>query len=197
MELEFKIAQKSDAPRLLEIYAPYVEKTAITFECNVPDKAEFENRIENVLKKYPYIIAETNGEAVGYAYAGAFNEREAYDRSVEVTVYVKEKFRNEGIGKRLYEVLERILSMQNILNLNACIAYNEKEDEYLTKNSAQFHEHLGYKLVGEFHQCGYKFGRWYNMIWMEKHIGAHSLPPKPVRKFDEVRERLAEECGIA
>ncbi|MBQ5675892.1 MAG: GNAT family N-acetyltransferase, partial [Lachnospiraceae bacterium] len=78
-----------------------------------------------------------------------------------------------GYGRKLYEALERALVDQGILNLYACIAYPIVEDEYLTKNSAQFHAHLGYKTVGEFYKCGYKFGRWYNMIWMEKLIGKH------------------------
>ena len=60
-----------------------------------------------------------------------------------------------------------------VLNLYACIGYPQAEDEYLTKNSAQFHEHLGFTLAGTFHNCGYKFGRWYDMIWMEKVIGEH------------------------
>lgn len=74
----------------------------------------------------------------------------------------------------LYEELEQELAKMGILNLYACIGYPEAEDEYLTKNSAQFHEHMGYTKVGEFHKCGYKFQRWYDMIWMEKMIGTHS-----------------------
>ena len=71
--------------------------------------------------------------------------------------------------------MEQRLKEMGILNLYACIAYPEVEDEYLDKNSVLFHEHLGYVKVGEFHKCGYKFGRWYNMIWMEKIIGEHVI----------------------
>ena len=74
-----------------------------------------------------------------------------------------------------------------IVNLYACIGYTDKEDEYLTKNSAQFHEHLGFVTVGRFHQCGYKFGRWYDMIWMEKIIGEHCTQQKTVQ-FHERQE---------
>ena len=66
------------------------------------------------------------------------------------------------------------LYRQGILNVNACIAYPQTEDEYLTRDSVKFHEKLGYRMVGTFHQCGYKFGRWYDMVWMEKFIGEHS-----------------------
>lgn len=195
-ESRIRIATKQDAERLVEIYAPYVEKTAVTFEYRVPTIQEFEERMGHVLEKYPYLVAEQAGEVVGYAYAGTFNERAAYNWAVETTVYVQENFRKMGIGRKLYEALEKLLSMQNILNLNACIAYPETEDDYLTKNSVQFHEHLGYRFVGEFCKCGYKFGRWYNMVWMEKHIGAHADYPPKVKRFDEIRELAAKKYGF-
>lgn len=82
--------------------------------------------------------------------------------------------------------MEEQLSRQHILNLNACIAYPETEDEHLNKDSVRFHTHLGYRMVGEFCQCGYKFDRWYNMVWMEKHIGAHPSNPAKVIWFSEL-----------
>ena len=88
-----------------------------------------------------------------------------------------------GIGRALYEALEKVSRAQNILNLNACIGYPEADDEYLTGNSVQFHGHMGYRMVGEFHKCGYKFGRWYNMVWMEKLLGEHGENPKEVIPF--------------
>lgn len=184
--LSVECAVPNDAEALRDIYAPYVTDTAITFEYDVPTVSEFRRRIENTLKKYPYIIARLDGDIVGYAYAGAFKGRAAYDRAVETSIYIKTGLGKSGIGKALYTELERLLKLQNILNLNACIAYPETEDEYLTKNSADFHRHMGYSMVGEFHKCGYKFGRWYNMVWMEKHIGAHSSAPKPVIPFSEL-----------
>ena len=74
------------------------------------------------------------------------------------------------------------------MNLYACIAYPDTEDEYLTRNSEEFHAHLGYSLIGEFHKCGYKFGKWYNMVWMEKTIGTHESKPKDVIWFEELRK---------
>lgn len=193
---KIRIATKEDARELLEIYAPYVEKTAITFEYDVPTVQEFEERIERVLEKYPYLVAEREGKIVGYAYASSFHSRAAYGWAVETTVYVHKEQKKNGIGKELYEALEKCLAMQNILNLNACIAYTEKKNPYLTKNSVQFHEHLGYRFVGEFYKCGYKFGRWYNMVWMEKHIGEHPDVPLSVKRFDEIRKTFAEKYAI-
>ena len=70
-----------------------------------------------------------------------------------------------------------------ILNLYACIGYPKVEDEYLNKNSAQFHEHLGFHLCGTFENCGYKLNRWYDMIWMEKIIGEHKADQPPVKPY--------------
>ena len=129
---------------------------------------EFQKRIENTLKRYPYLLAESAGEILGYAYTGPFVGRAAYDWAAETTIYLKTDKKKKGIGRALYEALEKVSRAQNILNLNACIGYPEAEDEYLTGNSVQFHEHMGYRMVGEFHKCGYKFGRWYNMVWRER-----------------------------
>ena len=94
-----------------------------------------------------------------------------------------------GYGRKLYHVLEAISTAQNILNLNVCIGYQEVEDEYLTANSAQFHAHLGYHMVGEFHKCGYKFGRWYNMVWMEKWIGGACCRSGAIHSFSRFRTK--------
>ena len=64
------------------------------------------------------------------------------------------------------------------------------DDDYLTRNSIDFHAHMGYRMVGEFRRCGYKFGRWYNMAWMEKHIGDHPQDPEPVIAFPQLRDSL-------
>lgn len=191
-------ATPADAEALLGIYAPYVEHTVITFEYLVPTVEEFRERIRHTLEKYPYILAEQRetGEILGYAYTGPFKERAAYDWGVETTVYVKQDCKRGGIGKKLYTALEKVSAAQHILNMNACIGYPEEEDEYLTQDSAHFHEHLGYRLVGEFHSCGFKFGRWYDMIWMEKLIGTHTAEPDPVIPFPKLDEMTLHGCGI-
>lgn len=185
-EIKIRFAKTEDAAALVEIYKPYVLETAISFEYDVPSVAEFAGRIQNIQKKYPYLVAEIDGEIVGYAYAHSFIERAAYDWSVEMTIYVAEEKKKHGIGKKLYDMLESILIEMNIYNLNACIGYTEVEDEYLTNNSMEFHEHLGYRLVGKFEKSGYKFGKWYDMIWMEKLIGERLDCPPRVKNMDEI-----------
>ena len=92
---------------------------------------------------------------------------------------VDQSLKHRGIGRMLHDALETALREQGILNMNACIAYPPKEDEHLDKNSVEFHTHMGYRLVGEFHKCGYKFNHWYNMVWMEKLIGEHLTVQEP------------------
>ncbi|MFR5070971.1 MAG: N-acetyltransferase family protein [Bianqueaceae bacterium] len=125
-KISIRIATIQDAEALLAIYAPYVENTAITFEYTVPSVEEFARRIHRVMTRYPYLIAEAEGEILGYAYASAFHSRAAYDWAVEVW-YVNRHKRRMGIGGTLYKALEMSLSAQNILNLNACIAYPRKK----------------------------------------------------------------------
>ena len=184
--IKIRMATPDDAEKILAVYAPYILETGITFEYEVPTVEAFRGRIENVLKKYPYLVAERNGEIIGYSYANPLGERAAFSRAAETVLYVKKDARGEKIGSRLYGTLEEILKKQNVTNICACIAYREHEDETLTHASPKFHEACGYKKIGHFTKCGYKFGRWYDLIWMEKFIGEHGEnPPEfvPVSKI--------------
>lgn len=189
-KIMIRTATTNDAEAILAIYAPYVEMTAITFEYEIPGIEEFRERIRNVLKKYPYLVAEAEGEIVGYAYAGPFKGRAAYDWAVETTIYVDRSRKRMGIGRKLYDKLEEALRKQGILNMEACIGYPETEDEYLTKDSVRFHEKLGYRMVGEFYKCGYKFSRWYNMVWMEKMIGEHQEKQPQIHTYSEIEDSV-------
>ena len=182
MNITIRKADMKDATALLEIYKPYVQNTAITFEYDVPSVQEFEERIARITKKYPYLVAETDEGIVGYAYASTFKDRAAYDWCVETSIYLRAEARGKGTGKKLYEALEAELKKMHVLNANACITYADFEDEYHTNASMYFHEKLGYQFVGRFHQCGYKFGKWYDMIWMEKMLGEHMENPEKVLK---------------
>lgn len=173
MDIIIRDAKVTDAKAIQTIYTPYVETTAITFEYNVPSEEEFCRRIETVQQKYPWIVAMVNGKVVGYAYASAFKPRDAYQWAIETSIYVDNNNKRSGIGRQLHEALEQRLKMQGILNMNACISFIDPEDEYLTQDSVRFHERLGYQKVAHFHQCGKKFNRWYDIIWMEKMIGEH------------------------
>ncbi|NLV53566.1 MAG: N-acetyltransferase [Bacteroidales bacterium] len=182
MKISIRPATEADAEQLLSIYAPYIKDTAITFEYDVPSVEEFRLRIAETVKKYPYLLAENaEGHILGYAYANTFKSRAAYDWSVETSIYVKMGEAGKGVGRLLHDSLETELKQMGILNMYACISCARDEDPYVTDNSIQFHAHLGFHTVGRFDQCGYKFNRWYDMVWMEKSIGVHTVPVKPVR----------------
>ncbi len=172
-------ATVQDVPRLLEIYGEYVTSTAITFEYTVPTEAEFAARLAQTTRRYPYLVLEEDGRVTGYAYAAALNERAAYDWSCELTVYVDSRYRRGGRGRLLYEALEAELAAQGICNLYACVAAPVGDDPYLTDDSERFHERLGFRTVGRFSRCGYKLGRWYDVLWMEKTVGEHAASPVP------------------
>ena len=183
-DISIRFAKPEDAKELLKIYAYYVTDTAISFETEVPSEEEFKLRIEEVLKSYPFIVACKDDEILGYAYLHSFVGRKAYELSAETTIYLNPDKKKMGIGKKLYSVLEDIAKEQNITNLYSCIGYVDKEDEYLNNNSVQFHEHIGFRMVGKFENCGHKFGRWYHMVWMEKIIGEHG----EIREFLKFKE---------
>ena len=180
-------ARLEDAKSLLAIYGEYVKHSAITFEYDVPQEEEFRARMQRFMQKYPYLVAQRGEEILGYAYAGSFYGRAAYGWCAEVTVYLAPEAQGLGLGRRIYAALEDALGKMGVLNLYACIAVpHGEDDEYLTGNSMQFHAHMGYALCGTFSLCGYKFGRWYDMVWMEKMIGAHGENQPPVVPYPEL-----------
>lgn len=178
-DITIRWAELDDAQALLNIYAPYVRETAITFEYTVPTLLEFKQRMQKTMMKYPYLVAVRGAEILGYAYASEFKNRAAYDWAVETTIYVKQHSRQSGVGKKLYQALEAVLKKQNITNLYACIAYPNP-------GSIGFHEHVGYQTIGHFSKCGYKLETWYDMIWMEKMIAAHGIKPEPFIRIGDL-----------
>ena len=178
-EVQIRIAVPEDAAKLVSIYAPYVENTPITFEYVVPTAEEFAERIRHTLTRYPYLVAEEKGIPIGYAYASAFKGRAAYDWSVETSIYVSQDFRSSGVGSLLYAKLEEYLTRQNVCNICACITYPNPP-------SIAFHEKHGYKTVAHFHASGYKQEAWHDMIWMEKTLCPHTVPPKEFVPFPEL-----------
>lgn len=173
MNIKFCLAQLSDAEDLLNIYAPYVKNTDITYEYEVPSIDEFKQRMENVLSKFPYIVAIVDDKIVGYVYASTFRQRVAYNWGLETSIYIMEQFQGNHLGENLYKILETILQKQNITNLYASITYPNPQ-------SIMFHTKMGYKKIAHFTRCGYKAGKWLDMIFMEKMINKHCIPAKKI-----------------
>lgn len=185
-DIQIRVARESDAAALRDIYAPYVERTAVSFEYEAPDAATFLERIRRVQEKYPYLVTESGGELLGYAYAGSFHTREAYSWAAEVSIYLRMDCRRMGIGSALYRALEDALRAMGVRRLYASIAVPDEPDEHLTLDSVRFHAAMGYHTVGEFHHCGWKFGRWYSTVWMEKVLDPDTSAPSPLKPFREL-----------
>ena len=143
-----RFATPNDSLELLKIYKQYID-TAITFECTLPTEQEFRERIEGIIKEYPYLVCEDDGKIVGYAYAHRHMERGGYGWNAELSVYIDRSFTSKGIGKELYIKLIELLKLQGIKNLYAGITVPNKKSEKL-------HTSLGFKLLGTYHNTGYK-----------------------------------------
>ena len=118
--------------------------------------------------------------------------------SRETSIYMRMDYRGKGVGRRLYETLAKLLVLQNVFNMEACIAHCDPADEYVPATSRLFHERLGFKLVGKFNKCAHKFGRWYDMIWMERILGDHIADPQPFLPLPQVDpKKIAEVLEIA
>ncbi|MFM0779137.1 N-acetyltransferase family protein [Streptococcus suis] len=161
--IEIRSARLEDAADLVAIYAPYVEKTAITFETQVPTVSEFASRIEKTLGKFPYLVAVEEGKILGYAYASTYYARAAYDWTVELSVYIKQEARGKGIGTLLYNALERELTARGFKNFLACIALPNP-------SSIALHEKRDYEQVAHFKKVGYKFDTWHDIVWFQKSL---------------------------
>ncbi|MFC3932000.1 N-acetyltransferase family protein [Streptococcus dentapri] len=178
-----RLARLEDAEELLAIYTPYVKDTAISFEYQAPSLEDFRQRMQTINQTYPYLVAEINGELVGYAYACTFHQREAYQWLAELAIYLAPHAQGLGLGRLFYEHLENCLTAQGVLAALACIATTEEPDAYLNNNSQEFHEHLGYHVVGHFKEAGFKFGHWYDMKWLKKKLADNPEHPQPILPF--------------
>lgn len=193
--MKIRVATAEDAKSIQRIYAPYVERTAVTFEYDVPCIDDFQQRIINTLKEYPYLVAIEQEKIIGYAYAGSFHSRAAYRHSAEVSIYINENWHKKGVGKQLYQELEKRLIQQNVFILYACIAATERDnDENLTDSSICFHKKMGYTIVGKHNLCGYKFDKWYSMIWMEKLIVDRTERPNAFIPFSKLSRQTGSWC---
>ncbi len=160
-----------DAKDILYIYSYYVKNTAISFEISIPTINEFENRIEKISKDYPYIVYEENNRILGYAYAYKLGEREAYKISASLSIYVDKDSKKKGIGKKLYNEIEKRLKDMGIKNLYSLVVFPPCKTKYLDTNSYDFHRHLGFTEVGHLNKCGMKFGEYFDIVYMEKILG--------------------------
>ena len=176
-----RLARESDAELLLAIYAPVVRDTAISFELEPPTEADFRGRIRNTLQHTPWLLVEEAGNVLGYAYAGRYRARAAYQWSVEVSVYVAAGRRRRGVARALYTSLFECLRLQGYYNAYAGIALPNPA-------SIALHERLGFKAIGIYRSVGYKNGRWHDVGWWQLAIQEPGSSPAPSVRLNEIRD---------
>jgi L-amino acid N-acyltransferase YncA len=175
-----RLAGEDDAAQILAIYAPIVRETVISFEFVPPPVEEIRRRITRTLERLPWIVCERDGEIRGYAYAASHRERDAYQWSADVSVYVASSSRRSGVGRALYTALLGILRLQGFVNAYAGITLPNPA-------SVRLHESIGFQPVGIYHAVGWKFGAWHDVGWFELSLGERHPDPPPPRPIEEVR----------
>lgn len=162
-ELRIRDAVSADTEALLGIYRPFVLETAVSFELEAPSAVEFERRIRDAQSKWSWLVAEREGEILGYAYGSPYRSRAAYRWSVETSAYVDGAYRRQGVGKALYAQLLEVLADKGYCTAYAGIALPNEA-------SIRLHQSLGFGEVGVFRRAGHKFGRWHDVSWWQREL---------------------------
>ena len=169
-----RMATVADAEAFVEIYAPVVRETYISFETEPPGVEEMRRRIEKCLAMFPWLVLEREGLVDGYAYGSVHRDRTAYQWSADVSCYVHPRARRGGVGKRLYAALLAILAKQGFHSAFGGIALPNAA-------SVALHESAGFKLIGTYKEVGYKTGAWRDTGWYQCILGeARANPPPPI-----------------
>ena len=181
-----RLANAADIPAILDIYGPYILNTAISFEYTVPSLAEFTERFHSVTAQFPWLVWEEAGTVLGYAYASLPFGRAAYRWVASCSIYLAPDARKRGIGTKLYDALEKVLTVQGYRKVYAIITSDNP-------GSLTFHEKRGFRQIGHFPECGIKFGKLYSVVWMEKVLNPGEIPnnfPIPVNQVVNITSFL-------
>ena len=179
-----RAATPQDAEQLLEIYTPFVisedcSVSNVSFELTAPSLAEFRQRIVDISSKYPYLVGEKDGQILGFVYCHPYRERLAYQWSVEVTIYLAPAGQGKGLGRLLYETMEKLLCLQGVTMAYSCITVGND-------HSIKMHEALGYRLIGTFSKSGCKNGQWLDTVWLEKQLQPCPKQPDNIKSWREL-----------
>ena len=174
-------ALEADLPAILAIYGPYILTSTATFEYEVPSLSAFTDRFRGITAQFPWLVWEEDGKVLGYAYGSAPYTRPAYAWCAESSVYLAPAARGRGIGTALYAALEEILRTQGYQVLYALVTQENAA-------SLRFHEKLGFRQMVLFPDCGFKFGRWLGLIWLEKRLKAVEIPTSAPTPWPAIRK---------
>ena len=159
--LTIRPAEEADAPALLAIYRPFVESTAVSFETIAPTAQAFIERIARAVAGWQWLVAERDGQCIGYAYGSSHRERPAYRWSVEVSAYVHPLHHRQGVGHLLYVRLLEELAAKGFCNAYAGATLPNEA-------SVALHRAVGFQSIGTFKAVGRKFGRWHDVAWFHR-----------------------------
>lgn len=161
-----RAATEADMPRIAEIYAHHVLTGLATFETEPPDGAEMTRRYRDLASRgCPYLVAESEGRIIGYAYAGPFRTRAAYRHTVEDSIYLDPAVARHGVGRRLLEALIEASTRAGFRQMIAVIG------DSANTGSIRVHERCGFRMVGTLGATGFKFGRWVDTVLMQRELG--------------------------
>lgn len=180
-----RLATPADAADILAIYAPYVQNTAITFECEIPSLTAFTQRVHDICAQYPYLVCQQGGAIVGYAYAQRLFSKAAYAWNAELSIYLDTQHTGKGLGKLLYAALLPLLAAQGVQSVYSLITLPGAA-------SIALHKRMGFVQTAYLACAGYKLDQWWDVIWMQKHLGAHALPPLPVKEIHQLDPKLVQ-----
>ena len=171
MTVTVRDASEADAAVIAAIYAPLVTDTIISFEEEPPSATEMAQRIAS---SYAWLVAEEDGEVVGYAYAALFHGRAAYRWSTEASIYLAPAARGRGIGKRLLGALLERLKEMGFVNVFGGTALPNAASERLL-------ESFGFKKVAHWEHVGFKFDAWHDVSWRQLTLRDPTVPPPDLR----------------
>lgn len=166
-----RFATPDDAAACAAIYAPFVEGSSVSFEMTAPTSEDMAKRIGKLWPTHPWIIAEEDGVALGYAYGSPYRERKAYQWAVEVTVYLADAARGKGLGRTLYAVLIDLLTRQGFTKAYGIITLPNPA-------SAGLHEAVGFRPFAVYRDIGFKNGSWHDVGWWERDLAAKTSPAR-------------------
>ena len=178
--LTLRVAEPRDGAAFAAIYGPIVRDTFISFETDPPSAEAMAERVRQKLPTHPWLAAELDGRVIGYAHAGPFRDRAAYRWSVDVTPYVHEDARGEGVGRRLYEALFAILKLQGFRSAFAGVVLPNPR-------SIGLHEAFAFEPVGVYREVGFKHGGWRDVGWWRLGLSDDPAPPTEPVAFADLR----------
>lgn len=185
MQPVIRFATQDDAADILDIYAPYVVSTPVTFEMTVPRVYDFKRRIASISASTPFLVCEVDGKIAGFAYANTSKGPAAYAWSASVYVYISNAYQRCNIASALYLAILSLLKAQGYRKVMAVVTSSNQVSE-------AFHSAFGFKKVGTIEKAGYKLGKWHSISIFEKSLNDTDQPPVPTKRIAEIDKAFCE-----